>query len=161
MGNTHHAIDYIELGATDLPALRAFYETAFGWNFNDYGLEYAGIRAVGGDGEVGGLTTLRAPGAAGPLVLLYSRDLDASVGAVERAGGIISSGPYDFPGGAGSPSSIRVETNWVCGPKRESSRRSDVGDRSLASAREGQPAASDHRATPACESCGICSAAHG
>ena len=85
MGNTHHAFDYIELGATDLRASRTFYESA--------------IRAVEGDGEVGGLTTLRAPGTAGPLVLLYSSDLDASVGAVERAGGRISSGPYDFPGG--------------------------------------------------------------
>ncbi len=61
MGNTHHAFDYIELGATDLRASRTFYESAFGWNFNDYGPEYAGIRAVEGDGEVGGLTTLRAP----------------------------------------------------------------------------------------------------
>lgn len=77
MGNTHHAFDYIELGATDLRASRTFYESAFGWNFNDYGPEYAGIRAVEGDGEVGGLTTLRAPGTAGPLVLLYSSDLDA------------------------------------------------------------------------------------
>lgn len=99
MGQTHHALDYIELGATDLPATRAFYESAFGWSFNDYGPAYAGIRAADGDGEVGGLTTLRTPGTAGPLVLLYSADLDASVSAVERAGGTISSGPYDFPGG--------------------------------------------------------------
>ncbi len=160
MGNTHHAFDYIELGATDLRASRTFYESAFGWNFNDYGPEYAGIRAVEGDGEVGGLTTLRAPGTAGPLVLLYSSDLDASVGAVERAGGRISSGPYDFPGGAGSPSSIRVVTNWACGPTRESSRPSIVGDSRRASG-VGQTAASTHRATPACASCGICSAAHG
>ncbi|MGN5240008.1 MULTISPECIES: VOC family protein [unclassified Rhodococcus (in: high G+C Gram-positive bacteria)] len=99
MVNTHHTFDYIELAATDLGASRAFYEAAFGWKFNDYGPKYAGIRAAEGDGEVGGLTTLRAPGTAGPLVLLYSSDLDASVGAVEHAGGTISSGPYDFPGG--------------------------------------------------------------
>ena len=99
MGHTHHAFDYIELGATDLPATRGFYESAFGWVFNEYGPTYAGIRSGDGDGEVGGLTTQSAPGTVGPLVLLYSDDLDASVGAVERAGGTITSGPYGFPGG--------------------------------------------------------------
>ena len=56
MTNTHHAIDYVELPAPDLPAARAFYEQAFGWQFNEYGPAYAGIRAPSGDGEVGGLT---------------------------------------------------------------------------------------------------------
>lgn len=99
MDNTHHGFDYIELGAIDLPATRAFYEAAFGWVFTEYGPHYAGIRAVDGDGEVGGLTTTRAPGGNGPLVLLYSDDLDGSVVAVEQAGGTVSSGPYGFPGG--------------------------------------------------------------
>ena len=35
----------------------------------------------------------------GPLVLLYSADLDASAEAVRRAGGQVVSGPYEFPGG--------------------------------------------------------------
>ena len=40
--DTHHAISYVELGVTDLDATRAFYESAFGWEFNDYGGAYAG-----------------------------------------------------------------------------------------------------------------------
>lgn len=99
---THHIISYIEFGVTDLAATRAFYESAFGWQFNDYGPEYAGIRAANGDadgGEVGGLSTFAAPSADGPLVLLFSTDLDASVEAVTAAGGTIVAGPYDFPGG--------------------------------------------------------------
>jgi predicted enzyme related to lactoylglutathione lyase len=35
----------------------------------------------------------------GPLVLLYSTDLDRSVEAVEHAGGQVVNGPYAFPGG--------------------------------------------------------------
>jgi predicted enzyme related to lactoylglutathione lyase len=99
MNQTHHAIDYIELGVVDLAASRAFYAQAFGWEFNDYGPEYAGIRAPSGEGEVGGLSIGRTPGRGGALVLLYSDDLDATVAAVEAAGGALTEGPYDFPGG--------------------------------------------------------------
>jgi len=98
---THHAIDYIELPVDDVAAARAFYESAFGWSFNDYGPAYAGIRAASGDGEIGGLNGLPADGprGRGPLVLLYSDDLDASVTAVEAAGGRILDPPAEFPGG--------------------------------------------------------------
>ncbi len=99
MTETHHAISYVELNVTDLPATRAFYESAFGWRFNDYGPTYAGIRAPEGEGEVGGLNAERGPVRGGPLVLLYSDDLDATVASVEEAGGTITQGPYAFPGG--------------------------------------------------------------
>jgi uncharacterized protein len=99
MTHTHHAIDYVELGAPDLAATRAFYEQAFGWRFTEYGPEYLGIQAPDGDGEVGGIDAGRAPGTGGPLVLLYSDDLDATVQAVRDAGGTVSTEPYEFPGG--------------------------------------------------------------
>ena len=95
----HHAISYIELGVTDLVATRAFYESAFGWKFNDYGPAYSGIRAPDGDGEVGGLNAASEPDDSGPLVLLFSEDLDATVEAVRFAGGVIAVPPYEFPGG--------------------------------------------------------------
>lgn len=96
----HHAISYVEINVTDLPSARAFYEQAFGWRFNDYGPEYAGIRAPGGDGEVGGLGVGREPGPGGPFVLLYSEDLATSERAVRGAGGEVVEGPYDYPGGS-------------------------------------------------------------
>lgn len=101
MANIHHTFDYIEINASDLAAATAFYGAAFGWQFNDYGPEYAGIRAADGDGEVGGInaTGQGEPGPGGPLVMLFSEDLDASVDAVASAGGTVSSGPYEFPGG--------------------------------------------------------------
>ncbi|GAB3585538.1 VOC family protein [Amycolatopsis endophytica] len=97
----HHAIDYIELTVTDMSAAQQFYGEAFGWTFTDYGPGYAGIRnPLGGAApEVGGLAAGTPPGQGGPLVLLYSADLDRSVEAVRAAGGQVVHGPYDFPGG--------------------------------------------------------------
>lgn len=97
----HHAFNYIELSVTDLAEAKAFYASAFGWVFNDYGPNYAGIGSGAGDGEeVGGLALAEAPRAAGgPLVLLYSEDLDATARGITAAGGQILQGPYEFPGG--------------------------------------------------------------
>ena len=38
-------------------------------------------------------------GGGGPLVILYSEDLEASLAAVEAAGGTVSTPPFAFPGG--------------------------------------------------------------
>jgi predicted enzyme related to lactoylglutathione lyase len=99
MTETHHAISYVELTVSDLAATRAFYESAFGWRFNDYGPTYSGIQAPSGDGEVGGLNAEGTPVRGGPLVLLFSHDLEATQASVEAAGGTVTSGPYDYPGG--------------------------------------------------------------
>jgi predicted enzyme related to lactoylglutathione lyase len=94
----HHAIDYIELSVTDLAAAKAFYAAAFGWGFNDYGPEYAGIRKDGG-GEMGGMRPVETVMPGGPMVILYSHDLEASRDAVVTAGGAISQDVFSFPGG--------------------------------------------------------------
>ncbi|MHA3685092.1 VOC family protein [Leucobacter sp. HY1910] len=99
MQQRHHAIDYIELGAPDLAATKQFYEGVFGWGFNDYGPSYAGIQGEGGTGEIGGLDAGTTPGPGGPLVLIYSDDLDATLAAIIAAGGAVTNGPYEFPGG--------------------------------------------------------------
>ncbi len=97
----HHAIDYIEFTVADLEQAKRFYAEAFGWRFNDYGPEYAGIRSPRGESapEVGGLRQDQEVRAGGPFVLLYSADLDQSVEAVNEAGGRVVNGPYEFPGG--------------------------------------------------------------
>lgn len=99
--HTHHALDYIEIGVTDIQAAKSFYGSAFGWTFNDYGPAYAGIRGNGSADktEVGGLRLDAEVTLGGPLILLYSSDLEASVQAVHHAGGEVSQMPYDFPGG--------------------------------------------------------------
>lgn len=99
MTHTHHSVDYVEVGVTDLDRARRFYSEAFGWSFNDYGPAYAGIRSPDGAAEVGGLNGAGRTGAGGPLVLLYSEDLDATIERVRAAGGTVVTEPYDFPGG--------------------------------------------------------------
>ena len=99
MTHTHHAIDYIELGAPRLEATKQFFAQVFGWRFNDYGPTYSGIQSPDGGREVGGLDAGSVPSAGGPLVLLYSADLDATLAAITAAGGEITNGPYAFPGG--------------------------------------------------------------
>ena len=95
--HTHHAIDYIEFPVRDVGVAKKFYTAAFGWTFTDYGPEYAGIQ--GPDGEVGGLCKVDAVSKGGPLVVLYSTDLEASVRAVRAAGGTVVKEPFSFPGG--------------------------------------------------------------
>lgn len=100
----HHSLDYVELVVTDLDAAKRFYADAFGWTFTDYGPGYAGIAAPSGDGsEVGGFLLADEPRpVGGPLVLLYSDDLDAT------SSGIVAAGGHDRPGA-------------VCVPRRPSS----------------------------------------
>lgn len=95
---THHAIDYIEIYVTDMVAARTFYETAFGWQFNEYGPAYLGIQNHGG-GESGGLCLADEIHVGGALVVLYSEDLEATLDAVQAAGGRVSKPPAPFPGG--------------------------------------------------------------
>ena len=94
--HTHHAIDYIEFTVPDVAAAKAFYGAAFGWTFNDYGPDYAGI--VGADREPGGFTKGK-PRPGGPLIVLFSKDLETTLAAVKAAGGTITKEPFEFPGG--------------------------------------------------------------
>ncbi len=96
-GHIHHAIDYIELSVTDMAEAKRFYGDAFQWQFNDYGPDYAGIRKDGG--EAGGLRLSENVTAGGPLVILYSDDLDQTLANVRGAGGTITTEPFSFPGG--------------------------------------------------------------
>lgn len=95
--HTHHGIDYIEFTVTDMAESQRFYGAAFDWKFTDYGPEYAGIQGRGR--EVGGFRLDTNASTGGPLVILYSEDLDRSVSKVREAGGRIVTEPFDFPGG--------------------------------------------------------------
>ena len=100
MTNIHHAIDYVEINVgSAMGPTRDFYAEAFGWEFADYGPDYAGIKWSSGEGEVGGLNAAKDGSRGGVLVLLYSDDLDATAALVADAGGEVVEGPYDFPGG--------------------------------------------------------------
>ena len=92
---TNNHIDYIELAAEDLPAIKAFYSAAFGWTFQDWGPDYASFEGAGRDGGIrGGETPI--PGST--LVILYADDLAATEKRVVAAGGEITE-RHEFPGG--------------------------------------------------------------
>ncbi len=91
-----HAIDYIEFTAPDLSAVKKFYGDAFDWKFQDWGDEYAAFS----DGRVdGGFARDEAKPGRGPLVILYTTDLEATQQRVRKAGGSITKDTFSFPGG--------------------------------------------------------------
>ena len=95
-------IDYVEFSVSDVARSRAFYGSAFGWTFKDYGPDYCefndgrltGGFALAGDGKPGSSTN-----AGGPLVILFASDLADIQRRLEEAGATIVKGPYAFPGG--------------------------------------------------------------
>ncbi|WP_062209765.1 VOC family protein [Demequina oxidasica] len=94
----HHSFDYVEIPTQDIGAAETFYGDAFGWRFTAYGPGYLGI--VSPDGrEIGGISLGGQAGSGDLLVVLYSRDLEASRDAVAAAGGIIRRDIFQFPGG--------------------------------------------------------------
>lgn len=89
-------IDYLELGGIDLPALKSFYSTAFGWTFTDYGPDYVAFA----DGRLeGGFRKVDEVRDGGALIVLYATDLEACQQAIEDAGGKIERPIFPFPGG--------------------------------------------------------------
>ncbi|NOZ43459.1 MAG: VOC family protein [Alphaproteobacteria bacterium] len=97
--SNHHKINYIEIPASDLAATKAFFTRVFGWDFQDFGPDYA---AFSGQGTDGGFyhSDLAASCATGSvLVVLYSDDLAATAAEVKAAGGKIIRDIFAFPGG--------------------------------------------------------------
>jgi len=94
----HHCIDYIEFSVKDMNESKRFYSSVVGWEFNEYGPDYAGIKKSGG-GEVGGLCVSSNIVSGGPLIVLYSQTLDKTLAAVKELGGKISKDIFAFPGG--------------------------------------------------------------
>jgi hypothetical protein len=97
----HHAINYIEFTTTDIAGTKAFYETAFSWNFQDYGPDYIAFDRdhAGIDGGFRKGEPQQAQSDAAPLIVLYSEDLKATQDTIIAAGGSITVPTFDFPGG--------------------------------------------------------------
>jgi predicted enzyme related to lactoylglutathione lyase len=90
-------IDYIELpSATAHELTRAFYSRAFGWQFTDFGPDYAAT--TGGDVDLG-LQGDPSGALAAPLPVIRVDDLEAAFDAVTEAGGVIAKAIFSFPGG--------------------------------------------------------------
>ncbi|GHC72824.1 VOC family protein [Limoniibacter endophyticus] len=89
-------IDNIEFVVGNIGEAKAFFGTAFGWSFTDYGPTYSEFS----DGRLtGGLTTSGEITSGGPLIILYCDDLEAAKKRVVEAGGKITLDTFAFPGG--------------------------------------------------------------
>jgi predicted enzyme related to lactoylglutathione lyase len=90
-------LDYVEMPATGatLDRTKAFYSAAFGWSFTDYGPTYAAFS----EGLDGGFQADASEAPAAPLPVLYSGEVEATLAAVEAAGGEILKEIFSFPGG--------------------------------------------------------------
>ncbi len=97
--NIHEKLNYIEFPAADLEATKAFFETAFGWEFEDYGPDYTAFADEGLDGGFYRAEATSTTEAGGALVIFYSADLEETLAKVEAAGGRIIKPIFSFPGG--------------------------------------------------------------
>ena len=89
-------IDYVEFPAKDVVETRRFYEAVFGWKFTDFGPDYTSFA----DGRLtGGFTRAASAGPGGPLVVVYSTNLEDAQSKVRQAGGRIVKDTFEFPGG--------------------------------------------------------------
>jgi predicted enzyme related to lactoylglutathione lyase len=90
-------IDYVELPSVTAHELtRGFYAKAFGWQFTDFGPDYAATTS--GDVDLG-LNGQPDEALAAPLPVIRVDDLEAVLDAVASAGGVISRSIFAFPGG--------------------------------------------------------------
>lgn len=90
-------IDYIELPAeniADLIKTKAFFETVFGWEYQQWGDDYADTKSSG----VGSGINAESPSKA-PLPVIHVADIDAAYSKVKAAGGVITKEIFSFPGG--------------------------------------------------------------
>ncbi len=98
MSSKNHTINYLELPLVDHAATKSFYQSVFGWEFQDWGPDYmcfleAGIN-LGFNRQL-----IPAPEANGVLVVIFSDDLEKTEADVLAAGGKILQATFEFPGG--------------------------------------------------------------
>lgn len=89
-------VDNIEFNVLDIARSKQFYGSVFGWTFVDYGPSYTEFS----DGRLtGGFTTGDPVRPGGPLIILYSDELEQAAAKIIEAGGRISRDVFSFPGG--------------------------------------------------------------
>ena len=90
-------IDYVEIPTTDIEKAKLFFAAMLGWEYQDWGPDYASFN----DGRLDG--GLRRSGEAAPatgvLLVFFSTDLERDRERVIELGGSISQDIFEFPGG--------------------------------------------------------------
>jgi uncharacterized protein len=92
-------IDYIEFpvkSVEDMKKTKSFYSKIFGWEYQDWGEDYADTK----DSGLGsGLNVDRSHKTKQPLAVIYVKDIETKKDEVVKAGGKIEKDIFSFPGG--------------------------------------------------------------
>ena len=96
MPRTPLEITLVEFPSTSMTATADFLSTVCGWEPTVYGQSYTNL--VGGGIYVGVQGDIDEQSPA-PLMVIRVPDLDEARDRVEAAGGVVTFGPIDFPGG--------------------------------------------------------------
>lgn len=92
-------INYVEIPSRDLEITKAFFSSAFGWSFVDYGPDYVAIENAGLDGGFYRSDKVATPESGSVLVVLYSSELEETAKKVTSSGGKVVQDIFNFPGG--------------------------------------------------------------
>ncbi len=102
-------ITYLELPSTDVATDKHFYNTLFGWTFEDFGPEYA---AFSNSGIKGGFNGGGDHQPKAPLPVLLTDDLEAMLHNVSAPEEPLRCPSSPSPEAAASTSPTPLETNW-------------------------------------------------
>ncbi len=89
-------IAYVELPAGEVEGMKSFYQQSMGWEFEDWGPEYAAMLNAGVDGGLNGAAGQRTRSV---LVLVETDDLEKAHADVLAAGGKVIVPIFSYPGG--------------------------------------------------------------
>lgn len=95
----HEKINYIEFPSKDLELTKTFFTSTFGWSFIDFGPEYIAFTNEGIDGGFYKSDLVASTENGGPLIVLYSEELEATKEKIKNNGGTINKEIFTFPGG--------------------------------------------------------------
>ena len=97
--NSHEKINYVELPAKNIIAVKAFFTEVFSWSFTDYGPDYTAFENQGLDGGFFTSDKVATTENGSALVVFYSNNLEHTQSKIQQAGGKIKQEIFSFPGG--------------------------------------------------------------
>jgi len=97
--NVHEKLNYVEFPAVNIAATKAFFNTAFGWTFEDFGPEYTAFSNEGLDGGFFKSEHRALTSTGSALLVFYSDAIEDTLDNVTQAGGTVVKSIFEFPGG--------------------------------------------------------------
>lgn len=97
--NEHEKINYVEFPSTDIQRTKTFFTQTFGWEFEDFGPQYAAFSSQGIDGGFYESELFSSTSNGAALIVFYSNSLEDTLDKIKVAGGTIVKEIFAFPGG--------------------------------------------------------------